>query len=323
MRNRDVGTGKRLLSVVAPVLAVALIAGCGSSGSSSSSSSSSSSTPAATSSTSAASTSSTGADAAVEALVPAAIKAKGTIVVASDASYPPFEYIGADGHTVVGSDADLAHALAQVMGLKANVINVTFDAIIPGLQAGKYDMGASGFGDTVPREKVVNFVDYGKYFESLFTKATGGTDVTSMADLCGKTVAVESTTTEQADAQTQSGKCTAAGKPKVNILVFPTQTAANLALISGRAQLGFADSPVASYEVQQTHGELKVVGSGPVASSGPYGLAFPKNSGLDKAAEAALLVLMKNGTYQSIFKHWGIVTTGIPASDVKINGAGS
>ena len=260
MRNRDVGTGKRLLSVVAPVLAVALIAGCGSSGSSSSSSSSSSSTPAATSSTSAASTSSTGADAAVEALVPAAIKAKGTIVVASDASYPPFEYIGPDGHTVVGSDADLAHALAQVMGLKANVINVTFDAIIPGLQAGKYDMGASGFGDTVPREKVVNFVDYGKYFESLFTKATGGTDVTSMADLCGKTVAVESTTTEQADAQTQSGKCTAAGKPKVNILVFPTQTAANLALISGRAQLGFADSPVASYEVQQTHGQLKVVG---------------------------------------------------------------
>ena len=54
-------------------------------------------------------------------------------------------------------------------------------------------MGASGFGDTVPREKVVNFVDYGKYFESLFTKATGGTDVTSMADPCGKTVAVEST----------------------------------------------------------------------------------------------------------------------------------
>ena len=36
-----------------------------------------------------------------------------------------------------------------------------------------------------------------------------------------------------------------------------------------------------------------------------------------------LLVLMKNGSYQSIFKHWGIVTTGIPASDVKINGAGS
>ena len=269
MNESNARTWKSLLSVAVSLLAAAVIVGCGSSGSSTSS------TP---SSTSASSTSapSTGADPSVEALVPAAIKSKGTITVASDASYPPFESIGPDGHTVIGADADLSHALATVMGLKANVINVTFDAIIPGLEAGKYDMGASGFGDTALREKVVNFVDYGRYFESLFTKSSGGTDISSMSQLCGKTVAVESATTEQADAQTQSKKCTAAGKPAVNILVFPTQTAANLALLSGRAQLGFADSPVASYEVLETHGELKVVGSGPVASSGAVRSCVPE-----------------------------------------------
>lgn len=311
MHNSVVRT--RLLSVAVVALTAAVAVGCGSSSSSSTSKSSASAT------TSSATTS-TAVNAAVRALVPAAIKSKGTITVASDASYPPFESIASDGHTVIGSDADLAHALAAVMGLKANVINVTFDAIIPGLAAGKYDMGASGFGDTALREKVVNFVDYGRYFESLFTKTSGGTDVTGMSELCGKTVAVESATTEQADAQTQSKKCTSAGKSGVHLLVFPTQTAANLALASGRAQLGFADSPVASYEVAVTHGEFKVVASGPVASSGPYGLAFPKNTGLDKAVLAALLVLEKNGTYQSIFKHWGIVSTGIPASEMKING---
>ncbi len=66
----------------------------------------------------------------------------------------------------------------------------------------------------------------------------------SIADICGKTVSVESGTTEEADAKTQSGKCTKAGKPAVNVLVFNTQTEANLAVSSGRAQLGFADTPV-------------------------------------------------------------------------------
>lgn len=319
----------RLPFWAALIAAATLLAACGGSASSTSSSTTSAAAASSTAASSAgASTAanssgaaSTGPDASVEALVPQAIKATHTITVASDASYPPFEFIGSDGHTVQGSDADLARALAKVMGLSANVVNVSFDAIIPGLVAGKYDMSASGFGDTAQREKTVNFVDYGRYFESLFTKSSGGTVVTSMAGLCGKSVAVESSTLEETDAQAQSTKCTSAGKPAVKVLVFPTQTGANLALLSGRAQLGFADSPLASYEVHQTHGEVKMVGSGPVASSGPYGLVFPKNSQLDKAVKAALLVMMKRGTYQAIFKHWGIVSTEIPASAVKINGA--
>ena len=57
-------------------------------------------------------------------------------------------------------DADLAKALGQVMGLKADVQNVTFDSIIPGLAAGKYDLGMSSFTDTKEREATVDFVTY-------------------------------------------------------------------------------------------------------------------------------------------------------------------
>jgi polar amino acid transport system substrate-binding protein len=243
------------------------------------------------------------------------------MTVAADASYAPNEFIAPDGHTVIGMDADLSHALAALMGLKANVVNVTFDAIIPGLAAGKYDMGASSFSDTKAREKVVNFVDYFLAGESFLTKSSGGTSISSLSDLCGKSVAVESTTTEQMDAQTQSKKCTAAGKPAVKIIVFPNQNAANLALVSGRAQLGFLDSPVAAYQVKKTSGQLKMVG--PTVATGPYGLAIPKSSGLDKAVLAALKMLMQNGTYASILKKWGISSGAIPASQVKINGATS
>jgi polar amino acid transport system substrate-binding protein len=299
---------RSLLAVGLAIVPVgAIAAGCGSSNKKSS-------TTAVTSSTQA-------ADPAVAKLVPSAVKSKGTLTVAADASYAPDEFIGPDGHTVVGMDADLTKALATVMGLKANVVNATFDSIIPGLASGKYDLGASSFTDTKEREKTVDFVDYANVGESFYTKAQGGTSISTINDICGKTVSVEKGTTEQMDAQTQGTKCKKAGKPGVTVLVFPDQNGANLAVSSGKAQLGFADTPVASYQVKKSGGQFKLVGA--AFATAPYGLAIPKNLGLTKAVEAGLKVLISNGTYGSIFKHWGLQGVAITASQVKINGATS
>jgi polar amino acid transport system substrate-binding protein len=313
------------LSAALPLVCAAAIVGCGSSNSTSTSSAAaaptSSSTSAAGTSTAASSSAASGANASVVALVPSAVKSKGTLTVAADASYAPNEFFAPDGHTVIGMDADLSKALAAVMGLKANVVNETFDGIIPGLAAGKYDMGASSFTDTKEREKVVNFVDYFSAGTSFFTKASGGTSVSGLADLCGKTVAVEKGTTEETDATAQSGKCKKAGKPAVKVLTFADQNGANLALSSGRAQLVMADSPPASYAVKKSDGQFKIVGA-PYGTA-PYGLAVPKTGGLDKAVEAALKKLMSNGTYSSIMAKWGLQSGAISASQVKINGATS
>jgi polar amino acid transport system substrate-binding protein len=264
------------------------------------------------------STSTPSANAAVVKLVPASIKSKGTINVAADASYAPDEFFASNGTTVIGMDADLAKALAAEMGLKANVQNATFDSIIPDLASGKFDMGASSFTDTKAREKVVNFVDYANVGESFYTKASGGTSISSIADICGKTVSVEKGTTEEADAGTQSAKCKKAGKPGVTVLSYTDQNGANLAVSSGRAQLGFADTPVADYQVKKSGGQFKIVGTAYAPS--PYGLAIPKGS-FDTAVEAALKALIANGTYNKIFTKWGLQGIEIPASGVKINGA--
>jgi polar amino acid transport system substrate-binding protein len=295
------------------VCAVA-IAACGSSSSSTSSSSSSSGA-------SSSATPTAGANPAVAKLVPSAIKSKGTLTVAADASYAPDEFFAPDGKTVIGMDADLAKALGGVMGLKVSVVNATFDSIIPGLAAGKFDMGASSFTDTKEREKTVDFVDYANVGESFYTKAQGGTTISSISDICGKTVAVEKATTEQTDAQTQSGKCKKAGKPAVNVQVFPDQNGANLAVASGRAQLGFADTPVAAYQVKKTGGQFKLIGA--AYAPAPYGLAIPKKTGLAPAVLAALKALESNGTYSSILGKWGLQGIAIPASAVKMNGATS
>jgi polar amino acid transport system substrate-binding protein len=303
---------KRLLVVPVMLLTVGAIAACGSS-----SNTTATSTPSASSTPT---TSSTGV-ASVEALVPAAVKSKGTLTVAEDASYAPDEFFAPDGHTVIGMDADLAKALGAVMGLKTNVVNATFATIIPGLAAGRFDMGASSFTDNKTREKSVDFVDYANVGESFYTKAQGGTSIASIADICGLTISVESGTTEENDAKTQGAKCTAAGKKGVTVRVFNTQTEANLAVSSGRAQLGFADTPVAGYQVKQSGGLFKIVGSAYAVL--PYGLALPKSSGLAPAVLAALKTLVANGTYSSILSKWGLSGIALPVSQMKINGAKS
>jgi polar amino acid transport system substrate-binding protein len=255
----------------------------------------------------------------IAAEVPAKIKSKGTLTVAADATYAPNEFIGPDGHTVQGMSPDLGHAIASVMGLKANFVNATFDTIIPGLQSGKYDLGFSSFSDTKAREKVVDFVTYFIAGTSFYVKAQGGPTINTLADLCGHKVAVERGTTQATDATAQSAKCRKAGKPKVSVSVFPDQNAANLALSSGRAEVGMADSPVAAYIVKQSNGQFKV--SGKSYGTAPYGIAIPKGNGMAKPILAALKVLMSNGTYMSVLTKWGIQAGAI--TNPKINGATS
>jgi polar amino acid transport system substrate-binding protein len=237
--------------------------------------------------------------------VPAGIRAKGTLVAASDATYAPNEFVGPDGHTVVGMDADLVRALGAAMGLKIDVVNANFASIIPGLASGKYDLGASSFTDTKAREQTVDFVTYFTAGTSFYARASGGATVSSLAGLCGHTVAVESGTTQQTDATAQDRRCrSAAGGRGVAVLVFPDQNAANLALRSGRAELGMADSPVAAYAVKQSGGQFKLVGA-PYGTA-PYGIALAKGSGLARPVLAALKALIADGRYRAILDHWGV-----------------
>jgi polar amino acid transport system substrate-binding protein len=288
-----------------PALAVLAFAGCGSSSNST------------TTSTSVSTSGS--ANSAIAALVPAAIKSKGTLTVAADATYAPNEFIASDGHTVIGMDADLMKALAAEMGLKVTIVNATFDTIIPGLAAGKFDIGASSFTDTKEREKTVDFVDYFSAGISFYTKASASPGVNTVADLCGKTVSVEKGTTEQEEATAQSGKCTKAGKKAVTVLVYPTQTSANLAISSGRAELGMADSPIAAYQVKQSGGQLKLTGE--TYGAAPYGLAIPKGTGMTTPVLAALKALIASGSYGQILAKWGVQSGAITTP--KINGATS
>lgn len=259
------------------------------------------------------SSSSVGVNAAAAAKVPAALKSQHTIKVATDASYAPNEFFASDNKTIEGMDVDLGKAIGQELGLDFQFTNVTFDSIIPSL-GNRYDLGMSSFTDNKDREKVVTMVDYFSAGTSFMVKSDATISPSTVADICGKTVAVEKGTTQLDDVTAQKKKC------KLSVLAFPDQNGANLALQSGRADVVLADSPVNAYAAKQSNGQFKIVGQ--VYGTAPYGIAVPsatKYSGFAAAIQMALQDLAQKGVYNQILTKWGIQTGAI--TNFTIDGA--
>jgi polar amino acid transport system substrate-binding protein len=251
------------------------------------------------------------------ALVPAAYK-NTTLQVATDASYPPDEYL--KGSTIVGFDLDLMKALAATLGVKYQENNVTFSTILGGITGGRYQIGNSSFTDEKPREKSVNFVDYFKAGEGVYVTRNSKYVFKNLHSFCGTTVAVEAGTSELTDAS--AVKCT--GGKKVTVESFANQNTANLAVSSGHAQFGFLDSQVASYVVSISKGQFKLTGQ-PI-NVFPYGIATAKTPNglkLAKAIQAGFKTMVANGTYAAILKKWGVTGGAVSAAAMTLNGAKS
>lgn len=282
----------RSAAVLAAAVSIAAVAGCGSSstgGSSAAARPSATAVPTATK------------DASIT--LPAAWADKPELTVAADASYAPNEFFAEDNKTIIGLDVDLANALGQALGKPVKVVNAPFDSILPGLSAGKYDIGMSSFTDNKDREKSFDFVDYFTAGTSLMVKK-GNPEGLTADNLCGKKIAVEKGTTQSdEDVPARSKACTDSGKPAIDLLIFPDQGGANLALQSGRADGVLADSPVIAYQIKQTNGQFEQSGA-PYATA-PYGIAVPKGKGLAQPVLAALKSVQSQGVYRAILDAWG------------------
>lgn len=304
-------TSRAVIVGAAGITLVLTAAGCGSGskpGSSSSTGTSAASSTSGSSSTSAGGSSGSGAvDSAAAALVPAAIKGKGVITIATDPSYPPNESKDQNGN-IVGWDVDMGNAIAAKLGLKANFQQVTFDDIVTGIQTGKYDAGMSSITDNKKREGVDDFVTYFNAGTKLMVVKGNPKNLTDSSptdlSLCGLTIGVEKgTIQEDPDIPTRNKACEAAGKKDIKPLSQDTQDQINESLQSGRCDAVLADSPVVDYYAQS--GNFQAIGD--LYSGSPYGIAISKsNSGLSQAFLAALKDLVADGTYHKLTSKYGI-----------------
>ncbi|GAB2620803.1 ABC transporter substrate-binding protein [Streptomyces capparidis] len=260
-------------------------------------------------------------------LLPAKYKNSKVIQVGSDIAYPPVEY--KDKGKTVGIDPDIAAAMGKELGVEFKFNNGTFDGLLTGLRAKRYDIVMSAMSDTKDRqeglhegEKVgegVDFVDYFTAGVSLYTKKGNPEGINTWTDLCGRKIVVQRGTTSHDLAKEKSAECTGQGQKAISIEAFATDIAAQTRLRSGGAVAGSSDFPVAAYAVKTSGGgkDFQLVGEQELA--GPYGIAVSKdNTELRDALKAAMEAIVANGEYQKILDKWGVADGAV--SEVKING---
>ena len=254
-------------------------------------------------------------DTSLAGKVPADIKAKGTLNVASDASYPPNEFFGTDGKTIEGMDIEILDAVAAKLGLKMNYQNAGFDSIILGVKSKKYDMAVSSLTVNPERKQQVDFVSYFSAGTQWVT-AKGNPKKVNPASACGATISVQKGTVQIDDLNKRSDACKKSGKPGIKLLIEDAQVKATTDLVSGRADAMAADLPVSVDAVTKNNGKLELLGDN--YDSAPYGFALPKGqTAFANVLVDALKAIKADGTYDAILKKWK--TEGGAISNFAVN----
>jgi polar amino acid transport system substrate-binding protein len=242
------------------------------------------------------------ADPALVKLVPADAAGK-PFTVAIALGSPPDDFRNEKGE-IVGWEIDILRAATQSLGLSLELRPTTFDTLIPGLQAKRFDAATGQMGVTVVREKVVDMVGTLTSNELFAAYADNPITVKTLDDLCGVTVATTRGSREMVFAEEHQPKCAAAGKKPINALAVNDGNGAAEAMMSRRADLFWLGSTAVSYFVAQSKGRTKVVGS--YTDTSYIGVALPKGSPMAVPFQAAIQHLIDNGTYTKIVTKWGL-----------------
>ena len=215
---------------------------------------------------------------------------KTTVTVATSPDFPPFESL--DGSEVVGIEVDILQAITEKLGMEMKLEQMDFESVIPGVQAGKFDIGMSGITITEDRQKNCDFTQ--PYFlASQAIVVTPDSDITCKADLEGKTVSVQTGTTAEE-------YCMENG---YEVLAFAANNDAAAALTSGKAAAWVVDNEVGVALAEQQG--LVVLDE--AMTSEPYAFAFAKDSALTAQFDEALGELLADGTVAAIFEKYGVL----------------
>src|SRR6267142_7285769 len=124
------------------------------------------------------------------AVTPPALVRPGKLVVATNATLPPVQYIDEKGN-LQGMRIELGNEIAKRLGLEINWVNIQFDAQIPGLQGGRWDLIVTGLFFTPERAKLMYRVPYELQAISISVPRGNPKKIAQPADLAGRPVAVE------------------------------------------------------------------------------------------------------------------------------------
>ena len=254
-----------------------------------------------------------------------AVAQKGKLLICTDFPYPPQEFFDDKGNPS-GMDIEIGSEIANRLGLQAQFVNSVFDTIIAAVKSGKCDIIISAQNITADRQKSVNMIPYFQAGQSMVAAKGNPQKINSPTDLCGKSAAAESGTTE-ADYLQGTGdykgkgliqQCTKAGQKPVDVVVTQKDTDALQQLQAGKVAVYFADSPVAAYYTVQHPDQFQVVGQ--VVEPVTEGISVPCGQDdctgapltpLGQVIQAAFKSMMGDGTYGKILAKWNLSSSAV------------
>lgn len=257
-------------------------------------------------------------DTAATALVPEAVKADGKLTVAVSPFAAPLAVYATDNKTPVGNEVDIAVALAESLGLTADVVPTAWADWPLGVESGKYEAVISNV--TVTEERKLKF-DFASYRDDkLGFYAKSGSDigkVEAAPDVAGKRIIVGSGTNQESILLRWDEENKKNGLKPVEFQYYDDDSASTLALQSGRADLTFGPNATASYK-SQTDGKTKNVGlvDGGWPLKANIAVTTKKGNGFAAAAQAGLNSLIKDGAYGKILDKWGLSAEAIQTSEL-------
>ncbi|MDX7987561.1 arginine ABC transporter substrate-binding protein [Xenorhabdus sp. 12] len=219
-----------------------------------------------------------------------------TLRFATEASYPPFEFIDAN-NKIQGFDVDLANAICAKIHTKCTFTNQAFDSLIPSLKFRRFDVLMAGIDITPERQKQVDFTDTYYDNSAIFIAVKG--KFNNISDLKGKLVGMQNGTTHQKYLMEQH--------KEIKTVPYDSYQNAILDLKNGRIDAVFGDTAVVN-EWLKTNKNLGTVGN-KVTDKNYFGtglgIAVRKgDTDLLNKLNKALAEVKQDGSYDVIYKKW-------------------
>ena len=225
----------------------------------------------------------------------AEVQKSGKLTIATSPDFPPFESLGADGN-VEGIEIEIMELICEKLGVELVIEQIDFDSVLPGVQAGKYDVGVSGISVTEKRLKNTLFTDpYCLAAQAIVV--VNGSPVTCKADLEGKKIAVQTGTTAE----------TYAMENGYDVSSFAANNDAQSALLGGKVDAWVIDDLTAADMVKaynEEHPDALVILDEALTTE-PYAFAFAFGSeDLVEEVNSILAELLADGTVAAIFEKY-------------------
>ncbi len=248
-------------------------------------------------------------------LVPQDIRDRGVLNVGSQQTFPPIEFRQPGSQEVSGASADLLREVAKRLNLKLQFVQAEYAALIPGIEARRFDVASGGISDTEEREQKLDFVNYMMSGGSLLVRAEDGSGYKTIADFCGKRVAtLLGSRVIMARVEEASAACQKSGAQPITADQLPSAPDARMQLDLKRVDAYLGDFPALAYMKSQFPGKYEIAGGNYILTPYVTSWGFSKNQPqLRDAVKKATEDMLADGSYKTIMAKWGVEGGALPA----------